>query len=242
MAVNLDGVDDFLTAPFSTDYELPGDFTISIKVNFGSLSGINKRGLFSLGRGANANATTGGGANGVVSAWWLRTEPTSFGLARYEGFDNSTFLEYYRNFTFSTNTPYTITASRIGSTLSLYVDANQVGSSFTTTAQFTQVSGGAPQPLTIGRVLTGDPSQQSVPPNYASYVNGQVSEAAIWKGYGLTASEIAALAGGFTPAQVRIQNLVFYAPLIRDIQDLRNGAVITNNNGATVTTHPRIYT
>ena len=41
--------------------------------------------------------------------------------------------------------------------------------------------------------------------------------------------------------KVRPQNLVFYAPLVRDLIDAKGGLVITNNNGATVATHPRIY-
>jgi hypothetical protein len=41
---------------------------------------------------------------------------------------------------------------------------------------------------------------------------------------------------------VRPQSLVFYAPLVRDLQDVRGGLTITNNNGATVAAHPRVYT
>jgi hypothetical protein len=49
------------------------------------------------------------------------------------------------------------------------------------------------------------------------------------------------LSQGASPALVRPDNLAFYAPLIRDLQDLRGGLAITNNNGATVVDHPRIY-
>jgi hypothetical protein len=40
---------------------------------------------------------------------------------------------------------------------------------------------------------------------------------------------------------VRPQSLVFYAPLIRSLQDLARNATITNGNSATVEVHPRIY-
>jgi hypothetical protein len=40
---------------------------------------------------------------------------------------------------------------------------------------------------------------------------------------------------------VRPQSLRFYAPLIRDLQDVRGGLTITNTNSATVANHPRVY-
>ena len=57
----------------------------------------------------------------------------------------------------------------------------------------------------------------------------------------LTAAEIASLANGMTCDKVRPQSLVFYAPLVRDLTDQKGGLTITNNNGATVATHTRVY-
>lgn len=70
--------------------------------------------------------------------------------------------------------------------------------------------------------------------------DGDIAETAIWNA-ALTAAEIASLAKGMTPDKIRPQNLVFYAPLVRDLQDVRGGLTITNNNGATVANHPRVY-
>lgn len=72
-------------------------------------------------------------------------------------------------------------------------------------------------------------------------MNGTISEAAAWNA-ALTMAEISALSKGFTADQIRPQSLVFYAPLIRNLQDVRGGRTITNNNGATVAVHPRIIT
>lgn len=58
----------------------------------------------------------------------------------------------------------------------------------------------------------------------------------------LTDSENASLAAGFTPDQIRPQSLQFYAPLVRDLIDVRGGRTITNVNNATVAVHPRIIT
>jgi hypothetical protein len=72
------------------------------------------------------------------------------------------------------------------------------------------------------------------------YFPGLIAEVGIWNA-ALTAAEIASLAKGMTCDKVRPQSLVFYAPLVRDLQDVRGGLTITNNNAATVATHPRVY-
>jgi hypothetical protein len=71
-------------------------------------------------------------------------------------------------------------------------------------------------------------------------LDGQIAEVGIWNA-ALPAAEIASLAKGMNCAKVRPQNLVFYAPLIRDLNDQKGGLTITNNNGATVAAHPRVY-
>lgn len=68
--------------------------------------------------------------------------------------------------------------------------------------------------------------------------NGRVAEAAIWN-VALTQAEIQALAKGFSPQLIRPSALVFYAPLIRELVDLRGG-VLTNDNATPVAAHPRV--
>ena len=72
------------------------------------------------------------------------------------------------------------------------------------------------------------------------YHDGLIAEVGIWD-VALTAAEIASLAAGVTCDKVRPQSLKFYAPLIRDLQDVRDGLTITNTNSATVADHPRVY-
>jgi len=72
------------------------------------------------------------------------------------------------------------------------------------------------------------------------YFDGQLAEVGIWN-VALTTEEIASLADGMTCDKVRPQSLVFYAPLVRNLQDVRGGLTITNNNTATVVNHPRVY-
>jgi hypothetical protein len=73
-----------------------------------------------------------------------------------------------------------------------------------------------------------------------TFFQGSIAEVGIWSA-ALTAAEIASLAKGMTCDKVRPQSLVFYAPLVRDLIDQKGGLAITNNNGATVSTHPKIY-
>lgn len=72
------------------------------------------------------------------------------------------------------------------------------------------------------------------------YFGGTMAEIGIWN-TNLTDNQISSLSKGMTCNQVQPQNLVFYAPLVRDLQDVRGGLTITNNNAATVATHPRVY-
>ena len=70
--------------------------------------------------------------------------------------------------------------------------------------------------------------------------DGSFAEVGIWNA-ALTAAEVASLAKGMTCDKVRPQNLVFYAPLVRDLIDQKGGLTITNNNAATVANHTRVY-
>jgi len=71
------------------------------------------------------------------------------------------------------------------------------------------------------------------------YLPGRMAEVGVWSA-ALTDDEIASLARGVSPLLVRPSALVFYAPLVRGINDFRQGAAITDTS-TTVVDHPRIY-
>jgi hypothetical protein len=73
----------------------------------------------------------------------------------------------------------------------------------------------------------------------AFWSTGDFAELGMWQAT-LTPEEVASLAKGMTCNKVRPQSLVYYTPLIRDIQDLARGMTLTNTN-STVANHPRIY-
>jgi hypothetical protein len=93
---------------------------------------------------------------------------------------------------------------------------------------------------TTSRVPTGINAIDIATFGGATNFNGQFAEIGIWSA-ALTQPEVASLAAGMTCDKVRPNALVFYAPLIRSLQDLSRGAAITNNNTATVANHPRVY-
>jgi hypothetical protein len=73
-----------------------------------------------------------------------------------------------------------------------------------------------------------------------AYMPGTIAEAAIWN-IALAAADINSLSKGISPLLIHPQNLVMYAPLIRNLQDIKHGYPLINNNAATVATHPKIY-
>ena len=76
--------------------------------------------------------------------------------------------------------------------------------------------------------------------NWSTFFGGLIGSTAIWSA-ALTVAEISSLAKGFSPRRIRPQSLVFYAPLVRNLQDLRNGLALTADNSPTVANHPRVY-
>ena len=88
----------------------------------------------------------------------------------------------------------------------------------------------------ISRTAVGALARSTI----SAFFDGRVAEAGIWTAT-LNDDEIAALAKGVSPRFIRPQSLVFYAPLIRDLNDIRGSLSLTNNNSATVATHPRAY-
>ena len=72
------------------------------------------------------------------------------------------------------------------------------------------------------------------------YLSGRLSEVAVWNA-DLTSDEIVSLAKGFKAYRIRPQSLLYYVPLVREVQELRSGITLTANNAPTVYDHPRVY-
>ncbi|WP_192243592.1 LamG-like jellyroll fold domain-containing protein [Mesorhizobium silamurunense] len=73
---------------------------------------------------------------------------------------------------------------------------------------------------------------------WSAYV-GEIAEIGYWS-TNLTSDEIAALAKGYAPSTIRPTSLtVAYAPLVRDIHELRD-TLASSVTGTSVTDHPRV--
>ena len=94
----------------------------------------------------------------------------------------------------------------------------------------------ASNPLSINRTVIGARIASGA---LGFFADGDIAEVGMWNAV-LTADEIAALAKGYKCSDIRPQSLRFDFRMIRDLQDLSGGIVMTNTNGATVSNHPRI--
>jgi hypothetical protein len=67
----------------------------------------------------------------------------------------------------------------------------------------------------------------------------EMAEVGVWTA-ALNTSEITSLSAGISPSLIRPQSLQLYAPLVRDLIDLR-GQALTNVGDPSISSHPRIY-
>lgn len=164
-----------------------------------------------------------GNPNTSDTGWVFRVFGSQLNFGWYSGSE----FPFYNFGTLAANANQLCTLTHNGSSFKLYINNSS------SNAQSSVVAGYSSPVFTIGCLFySGSPVQ---------VMNGLISELGIWNVV-LTDAEIASLAAGFTPDQIRPQSLQFYAPLVRDLIDVRGGRAITNVNGATVSTHPRIYT
>lgn len=118
-----------------------------------------------------------------------------------------------------------LVATRYGTTLEFFLNGSSKGT-LSDSGDLTSTSN-----LHVGTNVGGGGLQY----------NGLIAEVCIWKGYSLTTAEIQSLKIGFKASSVRREFISFYAPLVRNLIDIKGGLTITNNNSATVANHPRIY-
>ncbi len=193
-----------------------GDFAFTCRVNSRNVTGAQK--------GFVQTSTTSGGlstsyATGIIGVFGanasgsLLTGGLAFNVANVLIGSNTPIV--------NTNTEYLVSCIRSAGSVSVYVDSTL------------HTSGTASGNVTGQNICIGGGYDTSYT------LVGVISEVAFWSA-ALTDAEILSLARGFTPDQIRPQSLQFYAPLVRDLIDVRGGRTITNNNGATVATHPRI--
>jgi hypothetical protein len=118
--------------------------------------------------------------------------------------------------------------------------AGELASDTSRTAYRQGVAGG---PNTTSRQITFDTliiGAIQTATTVGFYFDGRLADIAVWTAV-LTDREHNALRRGFKPHRIRPQSLLFYVPLLRNLQDAKGLLSLTNNNTATVADHPRVY-
>ena len=107
---------------------------------------------------------------------------------------------------------------------------------FSSTTSRTAYFNGENSGTNTDAVTVNTPNNTVIGARYSTSIGafhyGLLAEVGVWSAV-LTQPEIASLAKGMTCNLVRPQSLVFYAPLIRNLQDIKGGLTLTNNNTAT---------
>ena len=176
---SFNGSTDFLTLPYSTNYDLPGDFTIHIKVRFASIAN-NYQPIVQFGLGANSSPAG-------TEAWGIIAH-TQGGNLLFDSYDGTTDTQFAFAWAPSANTWYDILISRSGTSLRAFVNGSQIGTTQTTSFAFNHIN--TSDPLTLGAWRGA--SQQW-------YLNGFLDEFYVIKG-------AAEFTSNFTPTTNEVPN------------------------------------
>lgn len=212
MAWDFDGTDDVIEAALGANYDVP----ITLACWFNSDTTNSARCLMSLASGSTAENTS--------PALSLRLSGANQVLATTSSGGGSN----------SSNTAGTISlttwhhgAARFASTASRIAYLDGVAGATDTVTRAVGAN--------LDNLLLGQGSGGTY--NAATPFNGRIAEAAVWSA-ALDAAEIEALARGYRPSLIRPDKLLFYLPLVREVQELHFGVTFTNNATA-VAAHTR---
>ena len=169
-----DGTGDYLQSPLSKELELgTSDFTVEMWARFSSIGTYIP--FVSLGAGAN------GVSNALHTGWGVFWYNNLLYFYRYVG-GSSTYSQ--QSWTPSTDQWYHIACSRSGTSLKTFIDGTQIGSTYTSTENYSAGTAGS-QDLYVGRWGSQDPTVYF-------HLNGYLSDLRITKG-------LARYTANFTP-------------------------------------------
>lgn len=200
MAYDFDGTNDYIQAPLGTSYNVP----ISIACWFNSDTTNANKTLVTLAIGLVGQTTSNGFHLRITSGAQVQAT-----IANGAGSNSAAVGTYtLQNWHHGAAVFYT-TGSR-------YAFCDAVRSSQSSTVRTVNVN---PSNLLIGQGSGGDF-------NLPQPFNGRIAEVGVWN-VGLTDAEIAILAKGIKPIYVRPESLLYYVPLVRDINDHVGGLEFT---------------
>lgn len=77
--------------------------------------------------------------------------------------------------------------------------------------------------------------------SYFGYLNDDLAKCAAWSIDLIDAEILDGLHKGISPRLIRPNQRVFYAPLVRNVQDIGRNSITLTDTGTTVAEHPRSY-
>jgi hypothetical protein len=177
---------------------------------------------------------------GAQSAIYLRGGPGGYSKILSIGFGYPTTAKAYFIQRGSDQNPFPTVNSSANVTLNGW--NHILGQSVSLSSHQVWLNGTKATASIVGQAIAGGFSVGAIGSDggTSNYCAGRIAEVGIWNA-SLSDDEVLALSKGMTCDKVRPQSLVFYAPLVRNLQDVRGGLTITNNNTATVANHPRVY-
>jgi hypothetical protein len=200
MAYDFDGTNDYIQAPLGTSYDVP----VSISCWFNSDTTNANKTLVTLAIGLVGQNTSNGFHLRITSGAQVQAT-----IANGAGSNSAAVGTYtLQNWHHGAAVFYT-TGSR-------YAFCDAVRSSQSTAVRTVNTN---PNNIIIGQGSGGSF-------NPAQPFNGRIAEVGIWN-VGLTDAEIAMLAKGIKPIYVRPESLLYYIPLVRDINDHVGGLTFT---------------
>jgi hypothetical protein len=178
---------------------------------------------------------------GVQSAIYLRGGGVGFDRILSIGFGYPTTAKAYFIQRGNNQTNFPTVNSSANVTLNGW--NHILGQSVSLSAHQVWLNGTKATSSSIGEAIVGGFSLASIGSDggTSNYCAGLIAEVGIWNA-SLSDDEVLALSKGITCNKIRPQNLVFYAPLIRNLQDTKGGRIITPVNSPIVAAHPRVYT
>lgn len=106
-----------------------------------------------------------------------------------------------------------------------YIDGGSKGTNATTNAW----------PSLVNRTLIAQRRRNG---SYGQGMDGRIAEAAIWNTE-LSDDDVYSLSRGYRPSLIKPQNLVFYAPMIREVIDISRSRTLTASGSPAVIEHYR---
>lgn len=212
MSWDFDGTDDYMEAALGANYDVPK----TLACWFNSDLTNSRRTLITLASGGVGSLESPGLTLAVDSTAVIRATTSATGGSNAAVTTATYSLQTWHH-----------AAARFSGAASRFAYLDGVAGTENTTSRAT---GGALDTMIVGRGPGGthNPSQP---------FNGRIAEAAVWD-VALDTAEIAALAKGYKPSQIRPDKLLWYLPLVREVQDVRSGLTFTNNATA-VAVHTR---